>query len=68
MDLINETMFKNLQVKGKGGRSIPFGRKRVAYRKMFAGLVYLGIFVVFGSWNYSISLTPWFMEQSLLYR
>jgi lysophospholipid acyltransferase len=69
MDLVNETMFKKLAVKGKNGRNIPAGRKRVAYRKMLFGLVYLGIFVVFsGTWNYGISMTPWFVEQSLLYR
>ncbi|KAJ6538943.1 endoplasmic reticulum protein [Mycena capillaripes] len=69
MDLINETLFKKLAVKGKNGRNIPSGRKRVAYRKMLFGLAYLGIFVVFtGTWNYSISLTPWFVEQSLLKR
>ncbi|KAJ7229069.1 endoplasmic reticulum protein [Mycena pura] len=69
MDLINETKFKDLAVKGKGGRNVPSGRKRVAYRKMLAGLVYLGVFVVFGSsWNYSIGLTPWFVKQSLIFR
>ncbi|KAJ7667617.1 endoplasmic reticulum protein [Mycena polygramma] len=69
MDLINETVFKKLGVKGKNGRNIPAGRKRVAYRKMLFGLVYLGIFVVLGgTWNYGISLTPWFVEQSLLTR
>ncbi|KAJ7229056.1 endoplasmic reticulum protein [Mycena pura] len=69
MDLINETKFKNLVLKGKGGRNVPSGRKRAAYRKMLAGLVYLGVFVGFSSsWNYSISLTPWFVQQSLLFR
>ncbi|KAJ7672880.1 MBOAT, membrane-bound O-acyltransferase family-domain-containing protein [Mycena rosella] len=69
MDLINETVFKTLAVKGKSGRNVPAGRKRVAYRKMVTGLVYLGIFIVLGgSWNFSISLTPWFLEQSLFYR
>ncbi|KAJ6627426.1 endoplasmic reticulum protein [Mycena sp. CBHHK59/15] len=69
MDLVNETVFKNMQLKSKYGRNIPSGRKRVAYRKMVSGLVYLGIFVVFsGTWNFSISLTPWFVEQSLFSR
>ncbi|KAJ7477135.1 endoplasmic reticulum protein [Mycena galericulata] len=69
MDLINETVFKTLAVKGKSGRNVPSGRKRVAYRKMLTGLVYLGTFIVFaGTWNYSISLTPWFAEKSLFYR
>ncbi|KAK7061370.1 MBOAT, membrane-bound O-acyltransferase family-domain-containing protein [Favolaschia claudopus] len=45
MDLINETLFKKLKAKGKNGRNVPSGRKRVAYRKMFSGLAYLGIFV-----------------------
>ncbi|KAF8211544.1 MBOAT, membrane-bound O-acyltransferase family-domain-containing protein [Mycena galopus ATCC 62051] len=69
MDLVNETMFKTLAVKGKNGRNVPSGRKRVAYRKMFFGLAYLGIFVVFSpTWNYGIALTPWFVQQGMLYR
>lgn len=69
MDLVNETMFKKLAVKGKNGRNVPAGRKRVAYRKMFFGLAYLGIFVVIGpTWNYGLAMTPWFVEQSMLYR
>ncbi|KAJ7087231.1 endoplasmic reticulum protein [Mycena belliarum] len=68
MDLINETMFKKLEVKGKYGRNVPSGRKRVAYRKMIFGLLYLGVYVVFGSWNYGVSLTPWFVQQSLVSR
>lgn len=50
-------------------RAIPDGRKRVAYRKMVTGLVFLGLFVVLNpSYNYSTALTPWFAEQSLLHR
>jgi lysophospholipid acyltransferase len=53
----------------KARRLIPDGRKRVAYQKMFMGLIYLGIFVVFGaSYNFSTALTPWFASKSLLFR
>lgn len=67
MDLINETMFKD--VKTKPGRSVPSGRKRIAYRKLITGLVYLGTFVVFGgTYNFSLALTPWFAQKSFLFR
>jgi lysophospholipid acyltransferase len=66
--LIDETLFKVEGVEGrtKRGLAIPIGRKRVAYRKMFMGFFYLGLFVVFGgSYNYSLSLTPWFAQLTL---
>ncbi|KAF7331726.1 Lysophospholipid acyltransferase [Mycena kentingensis (nom. inval.)] len=69
MELVNETVFKKLTVKGKGGRNIPDGRKRVAYRKMALGLAYLGVFVVVGGhWNFALTLTPWFVKQSMMMR
>ncbi|KAJ7873378.1 MBOAT, membrane-bound O-acyltransferase family-domain-containing protein [Mycena olivaceomarginata] len=43
MDLVNETMFKKLAVKGKNGRNVPAGRKRVAYRKMIAVFQLCGV-------------------------
>ena len=69
-DLIHETTFKKLEGRDKKAcRLIPDGRKRVAYWKMFMGLVYLGIFVVLGaSYNFSTTLTPWFAGKSLLFR
>jgi lysophospholipid acyltransferase len=70
-DLINETTFKKPEVrdKAKAGRLIPNGRKRVAYMKMLMGLIYLGIFVVFGGkHNFSVVLTPWFASKPLLFR
>ncbi|KAG6861485.1 hypothetical protein C0995_015912 [Termitomyces sp. Mi166 len=69
--LIHETVFDDDKVKEKtkGGRKLPSGRKRNAYAKMVMGLIYLGIFVVFGgSNNYSTALTPWFMEHNLFVR
>ncbi|KAJ7067923.1 endoplasmic reticulum protein [Mycena amicta] len=69
MDLVNETIFKSLAVKGKGGRNMPDGRKRVAYRKMTIGLMYLGVFVVFGpNWSFQLTKTLWFKEQPLYIR
>lgn len=69
-ELIHETLYDGHEVKGNNkGRKLPSGRKRVAYRKMVTGLVFLGIFVVFGgTYNYTVVLTDWFAEQSLLYR
>lgn len=69
--LIHETMFDDDKVKerNKHGRKLPSGRKRNAYGKMVMGLIYLGIFVVFGgSNNYSTALTPWFTEHNLFVR
>ena len=71
MELINETTFQNLQVKAKvkPGRRLPPGRKRAAYKKMFFGLVYLGVFVLYGGkYNYGAALTSEFMKHSLLMR
>ncbi|KIL67251.1 hypothetical protein M378DRAFT_74038 [Amanita muscaria Koide BX008] len=68
-DLVNEVTFKKIERTDKACRLIPNGRKRVAYRKLFKGLVFLGLFVVLGgSNNYSVALTPWFASKSLLYR
>ncbi|GJE84957.1 MBOAT-domain-containing protein [Phanerochaete sordida] len=77
MDLIDQTRFKALEkaddekIKAISvpGRLIPRGRKRVAYWKMFMGLVYLGLFVVLGGqYNYGIAVQDWFVQKSLLYR
>ncbi|KAG5731995.1 Lysophospholipid acyltransferase [Termitomyces sp. T112] len=69
--LIHETVFDDDKVKEKtkGDKKLPSGRKRNAYGKMVMGLIYLGIFVVFGgNNNYSTALTPWFMEHQLFVR
>jgi lysophospholipid acyltransferase len=69
MDLISEAPFQGPEFKTKLGRKIPPGRKRVAYRKMFMGLLYLGLFVVFGgSFNFGVALAPWFLTKSFGYR
>jgi lysophospholipid acyltransferase len=48
---------------------MPIGRKRVAYRKMIEGLVFLGAFVTqYGSYNFSRALEPGFAAKPLLVR
>ena len=65
--LISESAFE--PGKDKTARKLPSGRKRVAYTKMFLGLLFLGIFVVLGGQNnFSTALTPWFASQSLFKR
>lgn len=50
-------------------RLIPKGRKRVAYRKMITGLVFLYAFVTYsGRFNYGVALQPWYAEQPSWYR
>ena len=48
MELINETPFRNAQVKAraKHSRRLPPGRVRAAYTKLSFGLVYLAAFVL----------------------
>ncbi|KAK0242261.1 endoplasmic reticulum protein [Armillaria nabsnona] len=68
MELITEKLYEG-HVKENAKRNLPSGRKRVAYRKMVEGLVYLGIFVLLGAkYNFATILTPWFAEQSMWYR
>ncbi|KAJ3495292.1 hypothetical protein NLJ89_g10651 [Agrocybe chaxingu] len=71
MELINETMFQHAHVKAsvKKGKRLPPGRKRAAYTKMFLGLVYLGLFVLYGpTYNFSVASDPEFMKKSLFER
>ncbi|KAJ3558940.1 hypothetical protein NM688_g636 [Phlebia brevispora] len=77
MNLIDGTLFKAIDKESEErraavkvpGRLVPRGRKRVAYRKMIMGLMYLGIFVVLGGqYNYGIAIQDWFAQKSLLYR
>ncbi|KAI0698596.1 MBOAT, membrane-bound O-acyltransferase family-domain-containing protein [Cytidiella melzeri] len=76
-DLIDGSVFKVIEKESEArraavtvpGRLVPRGRKRVAYKKMVQGLVYLGLFVVLGGqYNYSIALKDSFADNSLLYR
>lgn len=70
-NLVGEVMFDDPTVKSKArhGRKLPPGRKRVAYTKMFMGLLYLGLFVVFGAkHNFSVALEPWFAEKNIIVR
>ena len=51
------------------GKLVPRGRKRVAYRKLVTGLIFLGVFVAFGgTWHYGVALSDWFAQQGLLHR
>ncbi|KIJ70373.1 hypothetical protein HYDPIDRAFT_143668 [Hydnomerulius pinastri MD-312] len=71
MSLVDETLFKSAVEKSPKPqrRAVPDGRKRVAYRKMVTGLVFLGLFVVLNpSFYYGIAITPWFLNQSIVYR
>ncbi|KAH9927125.1 MBOAT-domain-containing protein [Epithele typhae] len=50
-------------------RLVPHGRKRVAYRKMFTGLLFLGLFVLFyPEFNYSYLVTDGFEARRTLSR
>lgn len=77
MNLIDGSLFKIIDKEAEEkraavtipGRLVPRGRKRVAYRKMVTGLVYLGLFVVFGGqYNFSIATQDSFVQRSLFYR
>ncbi|KAG2014127.1 endoplasmic reticulum protein [Coprinopsis cinerea AmutBmut pab1-1] len=71
MDLVNEAMFKDEKIKPKikPGRRLPSYRKRAAYTRLVMGLVYLGVFVVFGpKFYYAKGATEEFAQQSLLRR
>ncbi|KAG1828849.1 MBOAT, membrane-bound O-acyltransferase family-domain-containing protein [Suillus variegatus] len=61
ISLIDESLFEGKR-SPSSTRSIPDGRKRVAYRKMLTGLV------LSPSFYYAIVITPWFMTQGFLYR
>ncbi|THH33641.1 hypothetical protein EUX98_g500 [Antrodiella citrinella] len=70
MSLVEGTIFKSVKADDlkDSGRLVPKGRKRVAYRKLVVGLVYLGIFVVFGGqYNYSNAVQDWFSDYNFFY-
>jgi lysophospholipid acyltransferase len=59
----------SVKLKAREGRKLPRGRKRVAYMRMFMGLLYLGLFVVFGAkHNFSAALESWFAQKNVLVR
>jgi len=68
--LVHETVFMNSPQKGSVVRQkMPAGRKRTAYYKMLRGLVFLGLYVVFGpTYNFSILLLDSWNVQSFLAR
>ncbi|KAF9004795.1 endoplasmic reticulum protein [Cyathus striatus] len=72
MDLINETTFQAPAVKAHTdahGKRLPKGRKRAAYTRMVLGLIYLGIFVSFGTvYHFGLPLDEWFMKHPLWLR
>ncbi|EEB97799.1 hypothetical protein MPER_02808 [Moniliophthora perniciosa FA553] len=67
LSLVNDTVFTSQNIKSASGkRNVADGRKRVGYRKMLAGLVYLGIFVVAGGqWNFSTLLSDEFVKKTM---
>ena len=67
--LVDESLFKSIEPTKPMRRAIPDGRKRVAYRKMLTGLVFLGVFFgLIPSYNMANTITPWFAEKTFLYR
>lgn len=53
----------------KRRKLIPKGRKRVAYRRMMLGLMFLGLYVFFsGSFSFAVTIQAWFAQKSILYR
>jgi lysophospholipid acyltransferase len=74
MSLVDESIYGSSGTKentssAKSGRKVPKGRKRVAYRKLVIGLIWLGLFVTLGgSHNYSVVLQPWFATRNIFYR
>lgn len=67
--LVDESLFKSVESPRPTRRAVPDGRKRVAYRKMLVGLIFLGLFVVLGpSYNFTTALTPWFAQQGFFYQ
>lgn len=74
MSLIDESLYKSAESDAnenstKPGRNVPKGRKRVAYRKMVLGLIFLGVYVALsGSYNFTVSVQPWFEGHNIVYR
>ncbi|THH12341.1 hypothetical protein EW145_g8 [Phellinidium pouzarii] len=73
ISLVDESLFSTKKGKEKeaftGGRRIPKGRKRVAYKKLLIGLAFLGLYVTqIGTFNLGVSLQKWFVQKNLLYR
>ncbi len=72
MALVDETIFVTPKGKEKPlppGRRVPQGRKRVAYRRLVTGLIYLGLYVALaGTFNFNVALDEWFVRKSLVYR
>lgn len=71
-NLIDESLFvsrKGKETEAGPSRRVPKGRKRVAYKKMVTGLIFLGLYVVLiGRFNFNVALEDWFMTKSLTYR
>ena len=50
-------------------RLVPHGRKRVAYRKMFTGLIFLVLFILFyPEFNFQLTVTDEFEARRLISR
>ncbi|KAK7060154.1 Lysophospholipid acyltransferase [Paramarasmius palmivorus] len=65
--LVHDTVFTSQNIKSANGkRNLADGRKRVGYRKMLMGLVYLGTFVVLGGqWNFTSLLSDEFVKKAM---
>jgi lysophospholipid acyltransferase len=51
------------------GPTIPYGRKRTAYRKLLLGLGFLGVYMgVAPKISFYTAVTDWFLEQGWPYR
>lgn len=71
MDLINETVFSQPDIRAKTapGRKLPAYRKRAAYTRLVKGLVFLGAFVALNpTFNYVRATTQDFASHALWYR
>ena len=66
--LISEDLYAS-GPKGKGGRSVPNGRKRVAYWKMLSGIFFLILFAIYGGkFSYQVVFEEWWPTESIIYR
>lgn len=69
MALVNETLYEGAKTDPNGSKRVPAGRKRVAYQKLFFGLIALGLYAVYGSkFNYTVMLTSWWTAKPIWYR
>jgi len=68
--LIDGSLFsEGQQTTTSGVKRVPHGRKRVAYNRMVSGLMFMGIFVLFGGkYAYETVLTDAWLHKGFLNR